>query len=707
MQGLNRLVIRRRTTLLLLSIFGIIGVLIGRLFFIQGIKAGYYQKIAEEQRLRDIRVEPMRGTIFDRNMNTLAFSFDTESIYAIPYQVKNPKADAEVIAEKLKLPVNDVYNRLIKKTSFVWLKMKPHPEEVQGIMEAGIPGVEVAQKAQRFYLRGSLAAHILGITGIDNQGLEGIENYYDRYLRGIPGSEQAEYDSRGNYIPLGERRFIQAQNGYSLVLTIDQVIQYIAEREIEKAVLENGAKRGAVILMDPMTGEILALANYPTFDPNHYADYPSAVRRNWVLVDQYEPGSTFKIVTAAAALEEGVVHRNSVFFDPGFLVVEDRRLRCWRAGGHGSQTFTEAVENSCNPVFASLALRLGTDKFLQYIEAFGFGQQTGVDFPGEAKGIIPHRSRIKNVELATIGFGQGISVTPLQLLNALATVANGGELLQPRLVKEIRSSDGKEVITRFEPHKIRRVLSPETAAELSLILQSAVENGSGNRARIEGYTVAGKTGTAQKPQGGIYGQERIASFIGFAPVEKPRVAGIIILDEPQGLVKYGGVIAAPFFSTIVGETLKYLGVKPQQKGEGMGQSSGESSVVVPNLLRLPRADAIRILKQSRLNYRELGTGEYVIAQSPKAGVTVKPGTTILLYYDEASHYQKEMPTVLVPDLTGLSLPAVEKRLTELGLQLAVSGSGIALRQDPAPGSRLAQGATVTVHFVAAGKTKVE
>ncbi|NLW55396.1 MAG: PASTA domain-containing protein [Firmicutes bacterium] len=707
MQGLNRLVIRKRTTLLLLGIFGIMGVLIGRLFFIQGIKAGYYQKIAEEQRLRDIRVEPMRGTIFDRNLNTLAFSFDTESIYAIPYQVKNPKADAEVIAEKLKLSVNDVYNRLIKKTSFVWLKMKPLPEEVQGIMEARIPGVEVAQKAQRFYLRGSLAAHLLGITGIDNQGLEGIENYYDQYLRGIPGSEQAEYDSRGNYIPLGERRFIQAQNGYSLVLTIDQVIQYIAEREIEKAVLENGAKRGAVILMDPMTGEILALANYPTFDPNHYASYPSAVRRNWVLVDQFEPGSTFKIVTAAAAMEEGVVHRSSQFFDPGFLVVEDRRLRCWRAGGHGSQTFTEAVENSCNPVFSTLALRLGTDKFLHYLEAFGFGQQTGVDFPGEAKGIIPPRSRIKNVELATIGFGQGISVTPLQLLNALSAVANGGELLQPRLVKEIRSSDGKEVLNRFEPKKIRRVLSEKTAAELSLILQSAVENGSGNRARIEGYSVAGKTGTAQKPQGGIYGQERIASFIGFAPVEAPRVAGIIILDEPQGPVKYGGVIAAPFFSTIVGETLKYLGVKPQRKGEGMEQPSGESSVVVPNILRLPRAEALRILGQTNLTYRELGTGEYVIAQSPKAGVTVKPKTTILLYYDEASRYRKELSTVLVPDLTGLSLPEVEKRLTEMGLQLATNGSGIAMRQNPAPGSRLTIGATVTVYFVEAGKTKVE
>ncbi|NLY90763.1 MAG: PASTA domain-containing protein [Firmicutes bacterium] len=701
MSGLNPFFIRKRTTLLLLCIFGVVGILTGRLFYIQGIKANYYQHLAEDQRLRDIRVEPMRGTIFDRKMNTLAFSFDTEAIYAIPYQIKNPLADAKIIAEKLNLSEKEVYSKLTKKTSFVWIKLRPLPEEVQAIKEARIPGVEIAQKAQRFYLQGSLAAHLLGISGIDNQGLEGIENYYDQYLRGIPGSEQAEYDSKGNHIPMGERRFIDAQNGASLVLTIDQVIQYIAERELEKAVVENGAKRGAVILMDPMTGEILALANYPTFDPNQYAQYPTAYRRNWVLVDQYEPGSTFKIITAAAALEEGIVRRDSPFFDPGFIIVEDRTLKCWRAGGHGSQTFIEAVENSCNPVFASLALRLGPQKFLQYIRAFGFGEQTGVDFPGEARGIIPPLSRIKNVELATIGFGQGISITPLQLLCALSAIANGGELLQPRLVKEIRSPDGQEVLKEFGKNTIRRVISKETARELATILSSVVENGSGNRARIAGYTVAGKTGTAQKPGKGGYGQERIASFIGFAPVEDPKVAGIIILDEPQGPVKYGGVIAAPFFSTIVGDTLKYLEVKPTKITEEKRQKTEENLVVVPNFLHLPRAEAIQILKQMGLTYRELGTGEYVIAQNPKAGVTVKPNTTIILYCDEESRYGKELSTVIVPDLSGLTPREAEEALTKLGLKLSVQGWGIAHQQIPAPGTRLTTGATVTVYFTAA------
>ncbi len=700
MSGLNRFVVRKRTTFILLGIFGVIGILIGRLFYIQGIKASFYQNLAEDQRLRDVRVEPMRGTLFDRKMNTLAFSFDTEAVYAIPAQLKNPQADAEIVAEILNLPEKEVYSKMTKKASFVWLKLRPLPEEAQKIKEARLPGVEIAQKAQRFYPQRGLAAHLLGISGIDNQGLEGLEQYYDQYLRGIPGSEQAEYDSKGNHIPLGERRFIEAQNGASLVLTIDQVIQYIAERELEKAVLENGAKRGAVILMDPTNGEILALANYPTFDPNHYSQYPGANRRNWVLADQYEPGSTFKIITAAAALEEGIVRRDSQFYDPGYIIVEDRTLRCWRAGGHGSQTFIEAVENSCNPVFASLALRLGQEKFLEYIKAFGFGQQSGLDFPGEAKGIVPPLSRIKNVELATIGFGQGISITPLQLLSALAVIANGGELVRPHFVKEIRTPDGQEVLETFDKKIARRVISKQTADELALILSSVVENGSGNRAQIPGYRVAGKTGTAQKAGRGGYGQERIASFIGFAPVDNPKVAAIIILDEPQGPVKYGGVIAAPFFSSIVGDTLKYLAVAPSKTTEGRGQSNPENSVVVPNLLHLPKAEAIQVLKQTDLTYRELGVGEYVIAQNPKAGVTVKPKTTILLYYDEESRYGKEHSTVLVPNLAGLTPAEADKTLKELGLKLAVNGSGLAYQQIPLPGTRLSAGATITVYFVA-------
>lgn len=698
MRIFNRLlVVKKRITILFLMIFMFTGILTGRLFYLQVLKAEYYQKIAENQRLRDIPLEPKRGMIFDRNHRPLAVSFDADCVYAVPRQVTDVAKTAKTVAEILSMPEETVYNLLTRNLSFVWLKRKALPEEAEMIRRARLPGIEVIPKAQRFYPQSKLAAQVLGFAGIDNQGLEGLEKYYDEYLRGVPGSQQAEFDSRGQSIPLGERRYVPPRDGVSLVLTLDERIQHIAERELEKAVLQEGAKRGCIVVMNPITGEILAMAVYPTFDPNNYQNYPVNTWRNWPVTDQFEPGSTFKIVTAAAALEEGVVRRDSVFFDPGFLLVDNTRLGCWRAGGHGRQTFVEATENSCNPVFATLALRLGKEKFYHYLEAFGFGSPTGIDFPGEARGIVPPLSRIKNVELATIGFGQGISVTPVQLLQALAVIANGGFLLEPRLVREVRTVDG-EVIKRFEKKVVRRVLSEKTAEELKLILESVVTQGSGNRAQIPGYRVAGKTGTAQKPVGGAYGAERIASFLGFAPVEDPQVAALVILDEPQGPVKYGGVITAPVFAAVVRDVLRYLGVPPSTPEPGLSEYEAALKPV-PNLLRLTKEEARQILSRAGLTWRELGTGDYVMEQNPKAGTMVPPKTAILLYYDEKAKYNVEESTVLVPDLTGLSVEKAEKILKEMGLRLTAHGTGLAVAQIPPPGTRLSPGMTVTVYFL--------
>lgn len=697
MQGLNRLTIKRRTTVLLLFIFGFYGVLIGRLFFIQVVKAGFFQELAEEQRLREVPIDSKRGMILDRKLRPLAISFDADCIYALPPQIKNAEETAKTVAEILGLPRERVYHLITKNSSFEWIKRKATPSEVQTILESRLPGIEVSQKAQRYFPQGSLAGSIIGIAGIDNQGLEGIEKFYDVTLRGVPGSEQAEFDSKGQHIPLGARRYIPPKDGQSIVLTIDDHIQHIAEREIEKAVLEQGAQRGTVVVMDPMSGEVLALANYPSFDPNHYNDYPSANRRNWPLTDQYEPGSTFKIVTAAAALEEGVVRRDSVFFDPGFIIVEDRRLRCWRAGGHGSQTFVEATENSCNPVFATIALRLGKDKFYEYLDKFGFGRQTNIDFPGEGVGIVPPPSRVKSVELATMGFGQGISVTPMQLLRALCAIANGGYLLEPRLVKEIRTPDG-ELIRKFEKRVTTQVISERTSAELKEILESVVVNGAGNRAQILGYSVAGKTGTAQKPVGGIYGQGRIASFIGFTPVDDPKLAMLVILDEPQAQVKYGGVIAAPVFAAVGRDALHYLGVPPKVNEAGELYNSESAYKVVPNILRLTKEEAKSILKPLGFSWREIGKGEYIMEQNPKAGAFVPPNTTILLYLDAEAKYNGNESTVLVPDLTGLSTQKAVEVLESLGLKMMSNGEGLAVEQIPPPGARLAPGMTVSVYF---------
>lgn len=697
MRGMNIFTIRRRTTILFLLIMGLMGILVGRLLFIQVIRADYYQRLAENQRLREVPIEAKRGVIYDRNLRPLAVSFDTDCVYALPAQVEDPSRAAELLAETLNIPTSKLYPLLIKNSSFVWLKRKALPEEVEATKKLRLPGIEVAQKAQRYYPSGALAADLIGIAGIDNQGLEGLEKEYDIYLRGAPGSEQAEFDSKGDHIPLGERRFIPAHDGHDLILTIDDHIQHIVERELEKVILEQEAKHGSVIVMDPKTGEVLALANYPGFNPNDYFNYPLENRRNWALTDQQEPGSTFKIVTSMAALEEGVVRPDSVFFDPGFLIVEDRTIHCWRAGGHGSQTFVEAVENSCNPVFSTIALRLGKEKFYQYLEAFGFGEKTGIDFPGEAQGILRNISKIKNVELATIGFGQGISVTPIQLLRALCVAANGGYLVEPRLVKEITSLEG-ETVKRFEPKVIRRVISEKTAKEINEILQSVVANGSGNRAQIIGYKVAGKTGTAEKPLRGAYGQERIASFLGFAPADNPRVAVIVILDEPKGPIKYGGVIAAPVFATIVRDTLHYLGIQPQMAPTEERSESAEAFRIVPNLLRLTREEVKKALETSSFGRREFGKGQYVMEQNPKAGVLAPPRTTILLYYDEAGKYNKDESMVLVPDLTGLSVEKVIEILKDLGLTLSINGEGLAVEQIPSSGTRLSPGMQVTVYF---------
>jgi stage V sporulation protein D (sporulation-specific penicillin-binding protein) len=682
---------------MLLGVFGLVLMLSGRLFYLQIINYHKLHEMAENQRLREVPIEAKRGKILDRNGQPLALSFDADCIYACPSQVMNPRETARKLAAIINLPAPELEDKLKKRAAFVWIKRKASPEEVDKLRRAGLPGIEVTQKAQRFYPHKDLAAQILGIAGIDNVGLEGLELQYDSYLRGVPGSEQAEYDSRGRHIPQGERRFVPSKDGDTLVLALDESIQHIAERELERAVRENGAKRGCVILMDPMNGDILAIASYPRFDPNQYLNYPAENRKNWAITDSYEPGSTFKVVTAATALEERVVNSSTSFFDPGYLVVEDRRLRCWRPGGHGSQSFVEAAENSCNPVFASIALRIGKDTFYKYIKAFGFGQATGVDFPGEAKGILQPRARVKNVELATNGFGQGISVTPIQLITAFCATINGGYLLEPHLVKEIKSSNG-QTVKRFGRKVVRQVISDSTSKELGLILRSVVTNGSGSKADVPGYRVAGKTGTAQKASAGNYGQGRIASFLGVAPVDSPRVAGLVVLDEPTGASRFGGVIAAPVFGNIIRYVLRYLGEPSKMEPTEMANQLQKSRSHVPNLLNRNRDEALAELKKEGLVGRIIGNGPYVIEQQPKSGAEVEMGSTVLLYFNLREKYNNKGSNLVIPDLIGLTPEQTLLLLKRLGLKMVQQGTGKAIEQNPPPQTRVSPGTTVTVRF---------
>lgn len=716
--------IKKRIAIMLLVASLLMIFLVLRVTYIQVFMASKLKQGAEEQRFRSVSILPRRGTIYDRQGYELAVSIDAESVFAIPKEVgieetvvnnrgrnvsyinkSQPQKVkiAKLLAETLSLDTGRIETAINKNTSFVWIKRKANFEEIQLlrqlIKEEKIRGIEISQNPRRFYPQNKLAAQLLGISGIDNQGLEGLEKHLDNYLRGVPGSDQSEFDTAGYHIPQGERRYQPPVDGDEVYLTIDRNIQYIMERELEKAVNETKSKRGMSLAVNPQTGEILALSTYPSFDPNKYSEYPAANRRNPLFSDMYEPGSTFKVFTAAAALETGKVMPESTFFDPGFIVVDDRRLKCWKAGGHGSQTFVEAVENSCNPVFASLAMRLTKETFYDYIKAFGFGATTGVDFPGESAGMLKPLSGVGNVELATIGFGQGITVTPIQMALGVAAVVNGGYLLKPQLIKEIRSPEG--IVKQNSGRQVvRRVLSDKTSAQMRTLLESVVANGSGSKAYLPGYRVGGKTGTAQKVVAGHHGYSQlIASFVGFAPANDPQILAMVILDEPGSGIKYGGVIAAPVVGNIFRDALRYLGIIPQLEKEKTGKEVREA-VIVPQLANYSLNEAIKLLKQAGLKYRVIGTGKAVYDQVPKGGAKLSPGTEVLLYSSPEAKYDKSSnKQVVVPNLQGFSPNQCRQVLHQIGLELeGTQDQGVAVAQNPMAGKLLEQGGRVKVTF---------
>ncbi len=642
MRKLSQLVVRRRVAAIFFLAAGCLFFLAGRLFWVQVVRNSFLTSHALEQRLHPVPIDPRRGTIYDRNGEKLAVSISADAVYVVPAEIardrRKAQENAELVARRLAQLLHlegqeqDILAKARRRSSSEWIKKKVPPDQARAVRQADLPGVGVVENPQRFYPNHTLAAQVLGIAGIDNQGLEGLEVAYDRYLKGLPGRVEAERDAHGNIIPGGLKRYIPPRDGANLYLTIDKVVQYIAERELAKALRETGAKRGAVLVVRPKTGELLAVANLPAFDPNDFQAYPAQNRRNGAISDTYEPGSTFKIITAATALEEGVTTPERRFFDPGFMRVGSHTINCWLPGGHGSQSFVEGVENSCNTVFGTLGLEIGEERFYNYIRAFGFGQPTGIDFPGEADGVVHVPGSIALVGWVNVGFGQGVTVTPLQLLMAAAAVANEGRLMRPYLVKEIRSATG-ERLKVVQPTEVRQVISAQTAKELRRILRSVVVNGSGKRADVPGYRPAGKTGTAQVAEAGGYSHNKVvASFVGFAPFDDPEVAVLVALFEPASAVTFGGVIAAPVFQAVVRDTLQHLRVPPVVEptaGAAGEQGTGEL-VAVPNARNYPRAEAIAILGQAGLSFGFVGEGGVVVDQVPKPGARVAKGTRVVL-----------------------------------------------------------------------------
>ncbi|NLM96301.1 MAG: stage V sporulation protein D [Halanaerobiaceae bacterium] len=668
---------RKRIVILFFLFFLLIIALSIRLFFIQVVYSSEYQKRAFEQRTRELKVEPRRGIIYDRRGRELAISASSETVVAIPLEIESAVDTARKLASVLNMDYNTVYNRITRKASAVYVKRKVSEEEALAVKKLDLPGITFTEESKRFYPRNNLASHILGFAGIDSQGLEGLELSYDNYLKGKPGKIAIERDATGRYIPDGVKQYIAPEDGYNIYLTIDESIQYIAERELDKAMKEFQVSGGTVIIMDPRTGGILALANRPDYDLNNFADYPQKNWRNRAISDGFEPGSTFKIITTAAALEEGVVNENDRFFDPGHIKVSGEILNCWRLGGHGSQTFTEVVQNSCNPGFVQVGMRLGKESFYNYIRAFGFGEKTSIRLPGEASGILANYDAIGPVELATLSFGHGITVTPIQLTTAVAALANKGMLMQPRLVEEIRDHDGN-VVEKIEPVQARQVVSKETALRTLKLLEKVVSDGTGTSAAIEGYRIGGKTGTAKHYGAEVYD----SSFIGILPVDDPQLVILVVFYDVTGPIYYGSQTAAPVFRNIAIDTLRYLGISPKIDNN---KNENTKEIVVPDVKNMEVYEAENILRKNALDVKIIGRKDTIIKQVPLAGAKVLENTTVLIFTEEDNEHKYY---TTVPDFKGLKVEEAQNLSSQLGLILSVKGNGRITKQDIQPGERV-------------------
>ncbi len=633
--------VRRRLVIVLAISTILFLALILRLGFVQLWMGPTLARQAEESWRRNIPFEAGRGEILDRNGVALAYNISSPTIMVIPAQIRDPQMTARKLAAELNMSVSKLYELVTKKQSIVRIQpggRKISQEKAQKIRELKLPGVFVAEDNKRYYPYGDLAAHVLGFTGIDNQGLTGVELTYDNLLKGIPGSVSQLVDAAGRQMPDSSEEYSKPKDGLNLQLTIDKQIQSIMERELDQAMVRFQPDHAIGIAMDPNTGEVLAMSGRPTYNPGDYRNYPSAVyNRNLPIWMTYEPGSTFKIITLAAALEEHKVDlQRDRFYDPGEIKVAGATLHCWKRGGHGSETFLEVVQNSCNPGFVALGQRLGKEKLFDYIKNFGFGKKTGIDLGGEENGILFKLPQVGPVELATTAFGQGVSVTPIQQITAVSAAINGGYLFRPHVAKAWIQPETGDVLEQIQPQMERKVISAETSNQVRFALENVVAKGTGGNAFIDGYRVGGKTGTAQKVINGRYSpNEHIVSFIGFAPADDPKIIVYVAIDNPKG-IQFGGVVAAPVVKNIMADSLRYLGVKPRTDQIGKNYKYGEIPMVeVPNLVGMTIQDIYEDPGSSFMLARS-GEGNTVISQAPKPGARVEKGSTIRIFLGNES-----------------------------------------------------------------------
>ena len=696
--------IRKRVLTLLVILIFLFGILACRIAYLTTARSAELTSRGVRQWTREGTVYARRGNILDTNGQTLVMSATAYIVSVEPGKVRDAEAFARIVSPILGLSEEKVAEKAANRgKSSVTLKRQVSRETADRLRQLKqSKDAETAEAAsallfdedvRRVYLRGAFLTQTLGLVNVDGVGQSGLEQQYETLLRGEAGRSMRSVDGKARPIYDSGNLYIEPQDGSTVRLTIDATIQEIVEKAMRECYEVNKAQAVHAIAMDVYTGAVLAMCSKPDYDPNDpprdQLDALQSLMRIRLISDSYEPGSTFKILTAAAALDSGVTAPEDGFYCSGKIKVDGDTIKCW-GNPHKAETMAQALQNSCNPVFVELALRMGTERFYQYLHAFGLGSKTHIDLQGEESGILIPVNSVKNVDLARIGFGQSVAVTPVQLLTAACSVINGGRLMRPYLLKEAVSPDGT-VLYRTSPKVVSTPISEETSLTMRKLLEDVVAIGGAKNARIPGYRIGGKTGTAQVyKEGRIVRNVHIGSFLGFAPADDPRIALLVIVDEADTPVDYGGTTAAPFARQILADVLPYLGYQPDG-------DDGSEPVQVADVIGLPLWEARKTLSALGLKVLDDGGSGSVTAQMPSAGAKLRTGGQMMLYtYEEALPETETL--VCVPDVSGKSIASAASLLRQRGLEMEIDGSGFAVSQEPAAGSFLAPDSVVLVHF---------
>ena len=754
--GANRIILRRISVLMVIFGFAVFIPLICKLVQLQIVEHETLSQMAVDNQTRKSSITAARGTIYDRNMNVLAVSADVENVCIDPNELALSGQDTDAIAQNLSELLDVDKSKileLMEDTSYRYQIVKRKVEQDEAtlvrnyISENEVTGVYLEPDTKRYYPAGILAAQVMGFVGSDNTGLDGIEAAYDDVLTGHSGKIVSAKGNYGTEMLYHYETYYDAENGNDVVLTIDQTVQQMLEKHMQEAITQYDVQNGAFgAVMDVDTGEILAMATLGSYDPNNYAEiydldtqmeleqqyeeameaegeeqeellsaYNTAVAnarlaqwRNRVISDGYEPGSTFKSITLAAALEEGAVSLSDSFYCSGSTTIKGRTkaLHCWKSAGHGQQSTAEALQNSCNVAFANIGIKLGGEKLYEYVQKFGLMEKTGIELGGEASGIFFDEATLANPDsyasLTSAAFGQTFKVTPLQLVRAIAAVVNGGYLLEPHVVKEVLDEDGN-VVEETTRTVIRQVISEETSSIMCELLESVVSQGTAKNAQIAGYRIGGKTGTSEKidvfDEEGNPVEDKIVSFVGIAPMDDPRYIVLVALDTPSTETGYyisGGQMGAPTVRDVLADILPYLGIEPDYTEE----EASLADVSVPDLTGMTAQEAKEALAEKNLTFRSQGDEEVVTDQVPAAGATIPGGSEMILYFGE----EQPDTEVIVPDVVGKDAETANQILTDQGLYMKIIGATgsestiVAASQTPEAGESVAPGTVVEVEF---------